>query len=87
MYCGARGFGIGFKCVVVGAKLFVLLARDNALLDECSITFDLRTAPVLARDLTRQVRFGLFLGGGVFREIGLCLFQVRIERSRIDREE
>src|SRR6185369_9522771 len=87
VHCGARGFGVRFERVVVSAELFVLLASDNALLDECSITFDLCAAPVLARNLTCKVRFRLFLGGGVFREIGLRLFQVGVERPRIDREK
>src|SRR5215217_3448818 len=86
-HCGARGFGVRFQRVVISAELFILLARYNTLLDECSITLDLCAAPILTGDLTRKVRFGLFLGGGVFGEIGLCLFEVRIERSRIDREE
>src|SRR6185369_8845910 len=68
---GARGFGVGFERIVVCAELFVLLASDDALLDECSITLDLITAPVLLCDLTRQVCFRLFLGSGVFGEIGL----------------
>src|SRR5215217_1088816 len=40
-HCGARGFGVRFQRVVISAELFILLARYNTLLDECSITLDL----------------------------------------------
>ena len=44
-------------------------------------------APVLTRNLAREVRFGLFPGSRIFCKICLRLFQARLERSRIDREE
>src|SRR5215470_15712116 len=86
-HCGARGFGVGFERIVVSAELFVLLTRHDALLDECSITLDLIAAPVLTRDLTREICFRLFLRSGVFGKICFRLFQICIEWPRIDREK
>src|ERR1041384_3765652 len=84
---GARGFRVGFQCVVIRAQLSVLFAWHHALLDQGAIALDLSAAPVFTCNLAREVRLSLFLRGNIFGKVGLRLLEIRFERSRIDSEE
>ncbi len=72
-HCCASSFHVCPKRVVVRSELFVLLARNNALLNQHTISLNLSQAPFRLRDLSGQIRFSLFLQGAVFGKIGLRL--------------
>src|SRR6185295_15583040 len=83
----ARGFSVGFQRIVVSAKLTVLLAGHDALLDQLSISFYLGAAPVFLCNFARQIRLGLFLRGEIFGEVRLRLSETRFEWARVDRKK
>src|SRR5262249_1127395 len=73
--------------VGVGANLIVLIARDDAVLDQVGGALSLRRGGPWLRLVAGEISLRLFLLGRGFGHIGLRLRQSGLERARVYREE